>query len=125
MRSSERHAENIRDRLARYKERRMGLKKKRILLLLLGCLSMGLSGSPRTTWRILGAMKKEWKELGRQAAERSVNSLYASKLVGVEEKNGALTLILTEKGRKKALTYNIGRFKIEQPNTWDKIWRVI
>src|SRR3989338_6307397 len=125
MRTSEKHAKNIRNRLALYKERRMGLKKKRILLLLLGGLTIGLSGSPRTTWRILGAMKKEWEELGRQSAERSLNSLYASKLVGVEEKDGKLTLILTKKGRRKALTYNIGNFKIEQPAVWDRQWRII
>jgi hypothetical protein len=126
MTSTQEHVKNVRDRLARYKEKRMGLKKKRILLLLLAGITIGLSGSPRTTWKMIGAVQKEWRELGRQAAERSLNSLYTSKLVDAKENpDGTLTLVLTEKGRKRALTYNIGKLKISQPTAWDKLWRVI
>lgn len=104
----------------------MGVTKKKMLLLLLGGLSLGLSGSPRTSWKIIGAMTKEWGDLSRQAAERAINSLYASKLVGVKENNdGTITLILCEKGEKKALTYNLARMKIEVPSKWDELWRII
>ena len=119
-------AEEIRNRIARHKERRMGNAKKKALLLLLGGVSLSLSGSPATHWKVLGEMVMEWKELNRQAAERAVNSLYASKLVAVEEnRDGVLTLILTEKGRKKALTYDLYRMKIAVPSKGDRKWRLV
>ena len=126
MTTAQAHARNIRNRLARHRERRIGAIKRKVLLLLLGGFTMGLSGSPATVWKIIGALRKEWKEINKQTAERAVNTLYASKLVSVEEgKNGNLTLVLSEKGRKKALTYNVGRLKIEQPSEWDSLWRMI
>ena len=126
METSSRLLKDARGRLDRHKYRRMGITKKKVLLLLFGGLSLGLSGSPGTSWKIIGAMTKEWKELSRQAAERAINSLYASRLVGVREnEDGTITLILNEKGRNRALTYDIVRMKIEIPPKWDKQWRVI
>ena len=116
----------VRNRIAREKERRIGTAKKKALLLLLGGFALGLSGSPRTSWKIIGAMTKEWKELSKQAAERAVNSLYASRLVEARENtDGTFTLVLSREGNKKALTYDISRIKIERPATWDKLWRII
>lgn len=117
---------NVHARVARHKYRRIGTAKKKALLLLLGGLSLGLSGSPRTSWKILGELAKEWKELGRQATERSINSLYASKLVATSENSdGTFTLVLTEKGRKKTLTYDLSRMKIGKPQKWDNVWRLV
>ena len=117
---------NIRSRIARRKEQRMGITKKKVLILLLGGISLGLSGSPRTSWKIIGAMAQEWKELNKQATERAINSLYASKLVGAKENSdGAFTLFLNEGGKKKALTYNLSSMKVEIPAVWDRRWRII
>jgi len=116
----------IRDKLSRHRVYRVGIVKKKALLLLLGGLSLGMSGSPRTSWRIIGALTREWQELGRNAAERAVNSLYSSKLVAVtEQPDGTLTLVLSEKGRKKALSYDVARMKIKAPSEWDKLWRIV
>lgn len=123
---SQETAKNVRNRLTRYKDNRIGTAKKKVLLLLFGGLSLGLSGSPRTSWKIIGEMVKDWKELGRQATERSVNSLYASKLVAAEANaDGTFTLVLSEDGKKKALKYNLSRMKIQKPIYWDKLWRMI
>ncbi len=117
---------NVRDRVARHKDLRVGTTKKKMLLLLLGGLSLGLSGSPRTSWKILGAMTSEWKELSRQGAERAINSLYASRLVATKENDdNTFTLVLTEKGKKKTLTYDLTRIKIGKPQKWDKVWRLV
>lgn len=117
--------QNVRNRLSRHKERRVGTTKKKVLLLLLGGLALGLSGSPRTSWRVIGAMTKEWRELTKQAAERAINSLYASKLVDARENSdGTLTLVLAEKGRKRALTYDFSRMKVKKPARWDELWRL-
>ncbi len=104
----------------------MGVTKKKALLLLLGGLSLGLSGSPRTSWKIIGEMIKEWKELNRQVAERAINSLFASRLVDTKEnKDGTFTLILSEKGKRKALTYDLVKMRVEKPTKWDRMWRLI
>ncbi len=118
-------SKNVRNRIARHKDRRMGIAKKKVLLLLLCGLSLGLSGSPRTSWKIAGALADEWKELSKQAAERAINSPYASDLVAAEENaDGTFTLVLKKKGKKKSLTYNLSRMKIERPRVWDKLWRI-
>ena len=123
---SQETAKNIRNRLASYKDKRVGAAKRKVLLLLFGGLALGLSGSPRTSWKIIGEMIKDWKELSRQAAERAVNSLYASKLVAAEANaDGTFTLILSEDGKTKALKYNLSRMKIQRPAVWDKLWRMI
>lgn len=123
---SEEISKDVQDRIVRHKNKRVGVAKKKALLLLLAGFSLGLSGSPRTSWKILGALTKEWKMLGRQAAERALNSLYASKLVAAQRNpDGTFTLTLSEDGKQRALTYDLVRMKIEQPTAWDKIWRLI
>ncbi len=109
-----------------HRERRMGITKKKILLLLCGGLALGLSGSPRTSWKILGEMTKDWKKLSRQAAERAINSLYSSKLVATEENaDGTFTLVLSAEGKNKALRYDLDRMKIKRPPQWDNLWRMV
>lgn len=118
--------ENVRNRIRQHHDLRMGLVKKKVMLLLLGGLSLGLSGSPSTSWKIIGAMQKEWKELNKQGAERAINSLYASRLVAIKENaDGTCSLILSEKGRRRALTFNLNRIKIKTPAQWDGLWRLI
>ena len=116
----------LRERITRHRNLRIGIVKKQVLLLLLGGISLGLSGSPRTSWKILGEMRKEWKNLKKQAAERAINSLYTSKLIAAKENtDGTLTLTLTIDGKKKALTYDFRKMKIEVPSRWDGLWRLI
>lgn len=105
---------------------RDGVVQKKILLLLWGGLVLGLSGSPRAYFRILKGIAKEWEYINRQTLQKAVRRLYYSKLL--EEKynaDGSITLILTDEGKKKVLTYKIGEMKIEKPTNWDKKWRVV
>ena len=98
--------QNVRNRLARHKELRIGATKKKILLLLVGGVTLGLSGSPRTYWKIVSAMGKEWGELSKQAAERATNALYASKLVDAKENNdGTFTLVMSKGRRSPRMTF--------------------
>ncbi len=34
-------------------------------------------------------------------------------------------MVLTEKGNKKALTYNLDKMEIKEPEHWDKKWRMV
>ncbi|MEW5907859.1 MAG: CRISPR-associated endonuclease Cas2 [Patescibacteria group bacterium] len=106
--------------------RGIGNTQKKILLLLFAGLALGFSGSPKTSFQIIKGIKEEWKEIDRQALKRSVKKLYESKLVAEKEnRDGTITLILTNKGRQKALTYNLDEVEIKKPKQWDKKWRIV
>ncbi len=107
-------------------KRKIGPRQQKILLLLLGGLALGCSGSPRTYWKIMGAIRKEWGDISRQNAERAINKLYESKLLTAREnKNGTTTLVLNEDGKKRALTYQAKNLQIAPPKEWDKKWRMV
>jgi len=42
-----------------------------------------------------------------------------------ENTDGSLTIVLTENGKRKALTYQIDEMKIKKTQKWDKKWRVV
>lgn len=103
-----------------------GETQKKILLLLMGGLALGLSGSPARSFKILKEIKKEWKEIERQSLRRAIKSLYQSKLIKEEENpDGTITMILTDKGKEKALTYNLDEMAIKKPKQWDGKWRIV
>ncbi|MEX2029031.1 MAG: hypothetical protein WD963_00945, partial [Candidatus Paceibacterota bacterium] len=105
---------------------RMGTVKKKVLLLLLSGLALGLTRSGRQQLWILGKIPKEWKKINHRALQRAINSLYSSHLV--QEKNnkdGTTTLILTENGKQRALRFNIDNLKIKKPVKWDGKWRIV
>lgn len=106
--------------------RGIGIVQRKILLLLLGGLALGFSGSPQRYFRILKAIGREWKEIDRQALSRAIRSLYQSQLVS-ERKNpdNSYTLVLTKEGRQRALTFKIDEMSIKSPKQWDRKWRVV
>jgi len=105
---------------------RLGENQRKILLLLLGGLALGLSGSPRRYFKILKSIQKEWKEIDREMLRNAIISLYRSKLIKEKENaDGTITLVLTDKGKERALTYNLDNMKIKKPVQWDNKWRVV
>lgn len=105
---------------------RMGSLKKKILLLLLAGLALGLTRSPKKQWWILNQIPKEWKKENRQALERAINSLYTSHLIKERgNRDGTTTLILSKDGKQKALKFNIDKIEIKKPTQWDEKWRVV
>lgn len=106
--------------------RGLGSIQQKILLLLFGGLALGFSGSPTRYFRILKLMGRGWREINRQTLRRAIRSLYTSHLVeGKENPDGTTTLILTEEGRKRALTFKIDEMAIKKPPRWDGKWRVV
>ncbi len=104
----------------------MGTTQKKVLLLLFGGVALGLSGTPRRYFRILRAMREDWQSIERHALRHAVASLYQAKLVnGRSNRDGTYTLILTEQGKTKALSYNLETMTIKKPKTWDRKWRVV
>lgn len=100
--------------------------QKKVLLLLMAGLALGLSRSPKTSFKIIKGIKEEWKEIERQSLKRAIKGLYQSKLIKEKEnQDGTITLVLTDKGKEKALTYNLDEMEIKKPKQWDGKWRIV
>ena len=109
-----------------YNEQRIGNIKKKVLLLLVAGLALGLNRSPKRHWWILKQIPKEWRNINHQALERAINSLYTSHLIEEKEnKDGTTTFILSENGKQKALRFNIDQIEIKKPAKWDGKWRIV
>ena len=105
---------------------RIGNLKKKVLLLLLAGLALGLTRSPKKHWWILKQIPKEWRKENRQALQRAINSLYTSHLINEKHnKDGTITFVLSENGKQKALRFNIDKLEIKKPIQWDKKWRIV
>lgn len=103
-----------------------GEVQRKILLLLMGGLALGLSHSPKTSFQIIKAIGKEWKEIDKQSLRRAIKSLYESKLIAEKQNpDGTITIVLTDQGKQKALTYDLENMKIQKPKQWDKKWRIV
>jgi hypothetical protein len=105
---------------------RIGAVKQKILLLLLGGLALGLSGSPKNYFKVVNGMVEGWRKINRMSLRRAIKSLYLSKLVRtIPGKNGELTLVLSNKGEKKVLSYNLTTLQLKVPKKWDGKWRIV
>jgi len=99
---------------------------QKILLLLLGGLMLGLSASPSHYFRILKNINKDWERINKRALHRAIRKLYKSKLIDAKDNpDETTTLILTQKGKAKALTYQIDEIKIKPMKKWDRKWRMV
>src|SRR3989344_2620599 len=100
--------------------------RQKILLLLLTGLTLGLTRSPRHYFKILKNVPKAWREIDRKALYRAVREFKKERLADImERKDGTLEMILTEKGRKRALKYKLDEIKIKRPAKWDGKWRIV
>ena len=106
--------------------RKLGTTTQKILLLLIGGVSLGLTRSPQQQFRIAKKINREWQKINRKKLQDSINNLYKSKMVDMKEnKDGAIEMVLTDKGKKTMLLYNFEQMKIPKAIRWDKKWRII
>lgn len=100
--------------------------KQKFVLLLAAGVTLALSPSPRWQWRIVQKLPRAWKEIDRTILRRIINEFKYERLIKFRErKDGLVEVVLTEKGEKKALTYNPEYFKINKPARWDGKWRIV
>lgn len=100
--------------------------QKKVLLLLLGGVALGLSPSPKNYFKVLKSIKRDWNQINERALNRAIKNLYESKLIKViHNHDKTVTVTLTQDGKKKALTYNMNKMKIAKPAKWDKKWRLV
>ena len=106
--------------------KRMGPMSKKILLLLIGGASLGLTRRPDAYFRIVRGIAKEWRKINERNLRTAIKNLYKSKLVDYKENtNGTIKIILTEMGRSKILKYDLDKIEIKKPSHWDKLWRLV
>ncbi len=99
--------------------------KKKILLLLTAGAALALNRCPGKYFKILGKLKKGWKDIENQKIKKDIRDLYRSKLVNVKNNNdGTFSLILTEKGKQKILRYDLEKMRIKSMR-WDGKWRMV
>lgn len=99
---------------------------QKILVLILGGLSLTLSRSPSGYTKILSEIPKELEKINKKALYGAIKRLKTSKLAGGKDnQDGSTTLELTDNGKKKALTYNIENITLPHPTKWDEKWRIV
>lgn len=110
----------------------MNKLSQKVLLLLLAGAAMSISYTPRQYWRAVKFAGREWKKIDREwekvkkeELRYELRKLYQSRLVKrTENLDGSTTIILTDKGKLKALTYRFDEMKIDNKD-WDGKWRLI
>jgi DNA-binding transcriptional regulator PaaX len=105
---------------------RLGKNQQKLLILLLGGLAIGLSRSPRQQYRTLQGIITEWKKIDAAHMRTFIEPLYKSKLITQKiNTDGSISMILTDKGRKRALRYHLDALVISRPKKWNGKWHVV
>lgn len=100
--------------------------KKKVLVLLAGGVALGLARSPRNQKYIFKTISKDLKEIDRRYLVEVIKEFREDRLINYsEKKNGVVEIVLSEKGKRKVLEFNIDNIKINKPLRWDKKWRVV
>lgn len=100
--------------------------KRKILILLLTGISLGLTQSAYKRSQIYKLTHKAWREIPYDLLKRYVSEFYEDRLVEYTESNdGAIKIILTEKGKKRAVVAKIDELIIPEQKYWDKKWRIV
>ncbi|MFZ2153904.1 MAG: hypothetical protein WAV16_01620 [Candidatus Moraniibacteriota bacterium] len=107
---------------------RLGPVQKKILLVLLGGVALGLAGSPRQYSYTFQKIKREWGNIKNSNFKRSVGKLSQKKLITETEKaDGSFELALTKEGRKEVsrLVLFENTIDFKKPHEWDGKWRIV
>lgn len=101
--------------------------RRKIILLLLSGLYLGLTMSTYKRKRFLKLTARAWKEIDRGRLYYLLNEFRNERLVSYKEReDGSIQIILTENGKKKALRYKFDEMgKLKKPTYWDGKWRLV
>ncbi|MFC1623415.1 CRISPR-associated endonuclease Cas2 [Patescibacteria group bacterium] len=107
---------------------KFGPVQRRILIILLGGVALGMSSNPRQYQRVFRVIKKDWNRFDRASLKRSLNRLSDQKLVKEElGEDGSCRMVLTEEGRRQAKRLSLigGSIKFKKLKKWDRKWRIV
>lgn len=107
-------------------DERLGPKAKKILLLLEVGVVLSLTRRPDVYFSVLKKAAKEWKKINERNLRDTIKRLYKSKLIGYKEnEDKTVTIVLSDKGKKKILKYDLDKIQIKKPPRWDHVWRLV
>lgn len=99
--------------------------KQKVLLLLMAGVALGVTYNPRRQLRIVREVAKSWKKIDEKKLNEEIASLYRQKMISLKENpDGSFEMLLSEKGKLKAINYHFEKTRIEPPG-WDKKWRIV
>ncbi|MDP3999515.1 MAG: hypothetical protein Q8P76_02905 [bacterium] len=105
---------------------KLGPIQKKIVILLAGGLSLGLSYSPGQRSKVFRDISEEWEKVNSGVLRRAIAGLYKNRMINQkEESDGTIKIFLLEKGKKRALEYKLDEIKIKPLKYWDKKWRMV
>ncbi len=100
--------------------------KKKALLLLCAGFALGMTRSAKKQRLLLQSVPREWKKINRQYLSAIIREFKEDRLVDYsEQKDGSIHIVISEKGKKKALGYQVDEMQISQPRLWDGKWRLV
>lgn len=110
----------------------MNKLSEKILLLLLTGATLSICYTPRQYWRTIKIAGKEWKKINggwgtvkKEELRYELRKLYQSKLVRRKENpDGSTAMVLTDKGKFRALNFHFQQMKIDRKD-WDGKWRLV
>lgn len=94
----------------------------------MGGAALGLTRSPGRYFRILKAIRKEWRAINQDALKKAIRSLYESRMVTTRDNpDGSVTIVLSRQGKSavQELTYDVDALQIPKPKQWDGKWRMV
>ncbi|MBI2577279.1 MAG: hypothetical protein HYV77_00335 [Candidatus Wildermuthbacteria bacterium] len=100
--------------------------RKKLLALLFAGMALGFSYTPQRRQKIYSSTKRYLKYLDERKLKNEIRKMYRTKLIRYKENSDkSITLILTDKGKMKALTYRFEEMTIYPPKKWDGKWRIV
>ncbi|MBI4991644.1 MAG: CRISPR-associated endonuclease Cas2 [Candidatus Harrisonbacteria bacterium] len=106
--------------------RKLGAIQRKLLILLVGGISLGLAGSLRQRYKTLRAISSEWERINNDVLREAIDSLYRNKMVDLKENpDGSVKIILLDKGKQRVLDYKLENIQIKKLARWDKLWRMV
>ena len=102
------------------------LKQKVLLLLRAGVALSFVAKTPLAQLRLLGEVADEWEEINRNYLYRVIREFEDEQLISiVEMKDGTRTVVLSERGKKRAFSFHIHHIQITKPKKWDGKWHAV
>jgi DNA-binding transcriptional regulator PaaX len=100
--------------------------KRKIILLLLAGVALGINRSSKRYFMILKELGREWRNADEKRILRAIRELHNTNLISYRDnKDGTTTVLLSKQGKKVALTYNFENIVLKKEKKWDKEWRVV
>jgi len=120
-------AETRKIRNQRYKVKRIYSPwKQKLLLLLLGGVAVIMSGSAKRFGRMLKTIPEALRELDKRYLNQLIREFYRDRLVdAIDVSDEETKIVLTEKGKLRAMQFKIDDIQLKIPNRWDRKWRIV